>query len=111
MKPIAYKIDTSIRNAANLPKPGGFGVSYRCPTCGEKFNEFLPYDKINYCYSCGESVFFGGCIEFINSKQSDRLKDPITKEIDPIYEKGLLAFINEENEKSKLGTLVFIEEE
>lgn len=40
MKPQAFGFNTSSRNLANLPKPGGFPVKYGCPSCGKEFCEF-----------------------------------------------------------------------
>lgn len=109
-KPIACGFNTSSRNLANLPKPGGFPVKYKCPSCDTVFNEFVGLENIHYCYNCGESLYWGGTISHINSKQSDLLKE-LDESDREVYRKGLLAIINEANESNDRPERVFIEEE
>lgn len=104
-KPIAYDFDTSRRNCANLPNPGGYAVIYKCASCGTKLCDWLA-DKEKYCHTCGEPLSWG-VITYINSRQSDK----INEKPDSIYKTGLLAIINSRNAELNVSEPVFIKED
>ena len=110
MKPQAFDFNTSSRNLANLPKPGGFPVKYRCPSCVKEFSEFVGFENIHYCYNCGESIYWGGVISHINSQQSDLMLTLKGKNLE-VFKKGLLGIINELNEGCDRPEMIYIAEE
>lgn len=95
--PVAFSIDMNIRNTANLPKPGGYGVMYKCPCCGNPFYALMPLTSIKYCYNCGQAIKTDGVVEFINSQMSDIIEE--RRREYPEYaqktEEGYLKLINE----------------
>lgn len=95
--PVAFSIDTNIRNTANLPNPGGYGIMYKCPCCGNPFYALMPLTSIKYCYNCGQAIKTDGVVEFINSQMSDIIEE--RRREYPEYaqktEEGYLKLINE----------------
>ena len=96
--PVAFRIDTQIRNTANLPKPGGYGVMYKCPRCGNPFYALMPLTSIKYCYNCGQAIKTNGVVEFLNSQMSDIIEERRREypELAKQTEEGYLKLINEE---------------
>ena len=112
--PIAFRIDTAIRNTANLPKPGGYGVMYKCPNCGNPFYALMPLTSIKYCYNCGQAIRTNGVVEFLNSQMSTAIEERRKRcpDIARQTEESYLKLINEElnpSNKGRKGT-VFIAE-
>lgn len=112
--PVAFRIDTSIRNTANLPRPGGYGIMYECPRCGNPFYALMPLTSIKYCYNCGQAIKTNGVVEFLNSQMSDIIEErrknqpKLAKQTEAGYLKLINEELNPQNSNHK-GT-VFIEE-
>ena len=106
-KPIAFKIDKSVRNIANLPNKGGYGILYKCPQCNNPLCIWLGKNE-KFCHNCGESLFWGGVITHINSQQSER----IDNDTDGLYEVGILEIINQSIElDTEMTSTCYIKEE
>lgn len=106
LKPIAYDVDTTVRNCANLPKKGGYGVLYKCPTCNTPLCIWLRENEL-FCHHCGTALLWNGVITHINSQQSDLIDD----DKDGVYKTELLYHINKSNEmEKKMPTTCYIAE-
>lgn len=73
MKPVAVAIDTTCRNIANLPNPGGFRIKYACACCNEVFPHFLT-EKYPFCPMCGHHIDWR-VITHLNSHMSDAIQN------------------------------------
>jgi protein-arginine kinase activator protein McsA len=106
-KPIAIGIDTGCRNTANLPRPGGFRVEYKCSKCGEVLCGQLG-SKERHCHHCGQKIDWR-VITYLNSIQSDKIDyagDYVRDDIIDSY----IKMINKLNEEKGFDSEVYISE-
>lgn len=104
--PIAIGFETGCRNTANLPKPGGFRVKYKCPECDEELSRWLGV-KEKHCHNCGQKIDWN-VVLYLNSTQSDNIMNAEDKK-QTIEE--YLALVNKLNIEKEFTEPVFIAEE
>lgn len=107
MKPVAVDIDTTCRNTANLPKPGGFRVKYRCGSCGELFPYWLT-ERYPFCCLCGHHIDWS-VITHLNSRMSDDIVRSGDKD-EPSLSYRYVQLVNDLNRSKHFDGPVFIEE-
>ena len=106
-RPIAIGIEVGCRNIANLPKPGGFRVEYKCPKCGETLCRWLG-SKERHCHNCGQKIDWR-VITYLNSTQSDKIDSAGSYVRDDIID-SYVKMINKMNVEKDFDSEVYISE-
>ena len=108
MKPIAVSIDITCRNIANLPKPGGFRIKYKCAGCGKLFPHFLT-ESYPFCPNCGHHIDWN-VITHLNSQMSDGILNLDVGGKTDLQDRYVLL-VNDLNHTKNFDSPVFIKEE
>lgn len=107
IKPIPIKIDTTRRNTANLPAPGGYAIEYACGRCKSPLSYWLGTEEL-YCHRCGHPVDWR-VITYLNSVQSDTIRDADCELSEELKSK-FLKMIRDLNNTKCFDSTVYISE-
>lgn len=108
VKPIPVDIDTTCRNTANLPAPGGYRIQYQCGQCKNNLCYFLSTKEL-YCHHCGQKVDWR-VITYLNSRMSDDIANFCDSKEQEQKKKLYLSIVTKANGTMGFDEPVFIEE-
>ena len=107
IKPIPIKIDTTRRNTANLPNPGGYAIEYACGKCKSLLSYWLGTEEL-CCHRCGHPIDWR-VITYLNSVQSDKIAD-LSGELAEELKSNFIEMIKNLNETKFFDSTVYISE-